>query len=347
MKNFQSYIVLTSLSLVSIYYTYIHFYCSHKLLQRKKFSFGRLPRISYLFLKYMSKAISRRKGRLYKPQYTKQCDVIYALSGCRLDKKLLRKFCSVAGYGWDYPDSEYRDIPLCFPENLCNILLLMTITDRNFQLSPIGLVCVRQSIKTHQPIDELKKGPFTLQVQVLVYRTVDVGVEVDILLSATSRFESLVWESTLTLLSENNQQGAVKSEGENGNYCLKDEEENVKKVEIRVPLSAGPPRALSFLDHWIFHWIFYLPSSFFGFKLRAISSLWMLSVCLAEIEKHNGVGVITAPLNVTAQFKERLLAPGKVTLSFWRCPSSDGHLGFRMEKFGGSQFHLVGMISKT
>ncbi|XP_077456847.1 uncharacterized protein LOC144074336 isoform X2 [Stigmatopora argus] len=206
-----------------------------------------------------------------------------------------------------------------------------------------GLVCVRQSIKTHQPIDELKKGPFTLQVQVLVYRTVDVGVEVDILLSATSRFESLVWESTLTLLSENNQQGAVKSEGENGNDCLKDEEAHVKKVEIRVPLSAGPPRALSFLDHWMF----YLPSSWFGFKLRAISSLWMLSVCLAEIEKHNGVGVITPPLNVTAQFKERLLAPAKVTLSFWRCPSEDGHLGFRMEQFGGSQFHLVGMISKT
>lgn len=66
-----------------------------------------------------------------------------------------------------------------------------------------GLLCVRQSLKTHQPVDELKKGPFTLQVQVLEYRKMDGGVEVDVHLSATSRTGSLVWESVMTLLSPN------------------------------------------------------------------------------------------------------------------------------------------------
>lgn len=62
---------------------------------------------------------------------------------------------------------------------------------------------MRQSLKSHQPVDELKKGAFTLQVRVLVYRPVDAGVEVDICLSATSRSGSPVWESVLTLLSKN------------------------------------------------------------------------------------------------------------------------------------------------
>ncbi len=61
------------------------------------------------------------------------------LSVCpRLETLLLRRFCGAAGYGWDYPDSEYRDIPLCFPEFLCCRLLLMVLTDGSFRLSPAG-----------------------------------------------------------------------------------------------------------------------------------------------------------------------------------------------------------------
>lgn len=56
----------------------------------------------------------------------------------RLDTRLLRRFCSAAGYGWDYPDSEFRDLPLCFPEFLCSRLLLMVLTDGQFGLSPAG-----------------------------------------------------------------------------------------------------------------------------------------------------------------------------------------------------------------
>lgn len=83
-------------------------------------------------------------------------------------------------------------------------LMLMILTADNFQLCPMGLTRVRQRLNTQQPIDELKKGPFILQAQVLVYRNVAVGVEVDILLSATSLANQLVWESILTMLSRTN-----------------------------------------------------------------------------------------------------------------------------------------------
>ena len=56
----------------------------------------------------------------------------------RLETPLLRRFCTAAGYGWDYPDTECRDTPLCFPEFLCRRLLLMLLTDRDFRLSPAG-----------------------------------------------------------------------------------------------------------------------------------------------------------------------------------------------------------------
>ncbi|XP_019740880.1 uncharacterized protein LOC109525069 [Hippocampus comes] len=343
MRNVQN-CILASLSVCSIYFAYVHIYCSHKLLKTNALCCERLPKLSYLFLKYLTKALMWRKGCLYQPRRKKKSDVFYSVDNCRIDTVLLKRFCSAAGYGWDYPDSEYRDIPLCFPEVLCCTLLLMAITDHNFRLSPLGLVCVRQSIKTHQPVDELKKGPFTLQIQVLVYRTVDVGVEVDVLLSSISRSKNLVWESILTLLSENkchqaNNENEVVLAGQNSEAVLPP----VRQVDLRVPLSAGPPCAWSFLDYWFL----YLPACLFGFKLRPISSLWMLSVCLAEIEKHNGVGVITSPLNIMAQFKDRLLAPSKVTLSFWRCRPSTQDLGFQMQQHGGSKCHVVGVISRT
>lgn len=58
-------------------------------------------------------------------------------------------------------------------------------------------------MKTLQPVDELKRGPFMLRVQVVEYRQIDAGMEVDVCLSATSHTSCPVWESVLTLLSKN------------------------------------------------------------------------------------------------------------------------------------------------
>lgn len=57
---------------------------------------------------------------------------------CRYDAVSLRRFCSVSGYGWDYPDSVFRDVPLCYPEILFNRLLTMIVCSERFRLSPLG-----------------------------------------------------------------------------------------------------------------------------------------------------------------------------------------------------------------
>lgn len=90
-----------------------------------------------------------------------------------------------------------------------------------------GLFRLCQTLKTLQPVDELKKGPFSLQAGVLMYRQMEACVEVDIRLSATSGTGALVWDSVLTLVSQDQLQEAgrclpstEKSELPFKNYCF-------------------------------------------------------------------------------------------------------------------------------
>ncbi|XP_041643799.1 uncharacterized protein si:ch211-12e13.1 [Cheilinus undulatus] len=242
MGNAQSCII-SSLAVCSVYFLSIHIYASYTALKTNVLDNKKLPSSVYLYIKYLIKTLKRRKGHLYTAATNKH-DVVFTAINCRLETSLLRRFCRAAGYGWDYPDSEYRDTPLCFPEFLCRKLLLMVLTDGRFRLSPAGLVRVQQSLKTLQPVDELKKGPFMLQVQVQEYRQLDAGVEVDISMCATSRTGCPVWESVLTLLSKRTLHKAV------GNKSTLDElvPENVKQVELGVPRSAALPCVWSFSD---------------------------------------------------------------------------------------------------
>ncbi|XP_045892084.1 uncharacterized protein si:ch211-12e13.1 isoform X2 [Micropterus dolomieu] len=317
--------VVAAIAACPAYLVYVYIYSSHKLLKTKVLNNDRLPSFVYLYMKYLAKALTRRTGYLYTVTNTKKCEVVYTVLNCRLETLLLRRFCSAAGYGWDYPDSEYRDIPLCFPEFMCRRLLLILLTDENFRLSPAGLV------------------------RVLEYRQIDAGVEVDICLSATSRSGCPVWESVLTFLSKKKLLKAVRSPPKDENESQPDEPvpENMKQVELRVPRTTGLRCVWSFSDYSLCR-LLSLPVGLFGCRLQTAPSLWMLSVSLAEIEKHKGVGVITAPVNVTAQFKEPPLVPGKVAIKFWETTgqSPAQSLRFRMQQHGSNISHMTGWISR-
>lgn len=153
-------------------------------------------------------------------------------------------------------------------------------------ICPSGLVRVSQSLKTFQPIDELKKGPFMLQAHVLEYRSVDVGVEVDISLRAISRTGQHIWDSVLTLLSLNQDKEArTKPQCESQAESL--EPADAKRVNVSVPWTTGLKCIWTFSDYSP-HRLLTLPAKLLGYKHLTTPSLWMLSKCLAEIEKHNG-----------------------------------------------------------
>ncbi|XP_023253388.1 uncharacterized protein LOC111647922 isoform X2 [Seriola lalandi dorsalis] len=333
MGNVQSY-GAASFAVCSVYLV-VHIYCSHKVLKTNVLTSDKLPSFSYLYIKYVFRALTRRTGHLHTTK-TKRNEAVYTILKCRLETLVLRRFCSAGGYGWDYPDTEYRDIPLCFPEVLCGRLMLMLLTDENFRLSPAGLVRVCQSLKTLQPIDELKKGPFTLQVRVLVYRQVDAGVEVDICLSATSRSGCPVWESVLTLLSKNKLHRASRGSTKTHSESQRDEPvpENMKQGELRVPWSPRLQCVWSLSDCSLYR-LLSLPARLFGRRSHTAP----------------GVEVITAPVNVTARFEEPLLVPGKVVIRFWEKTENGGQssaqgLGFHMQQLGTNRSHLVGLISR-
>ncbi|XP_026176693.1 uncharacterized protein LOC113138458 isoform X3 [Mastacembelus armatus] len=190
-----------------------------------------------------------------------------------------------------------------------------------------------------------------LQVQVLEYRHVGAGVEVDICISATARTGCPVWESILTLLSKFKLHKDTRcfpmNENKSGQQSDQPDEpvpETMKQVEVRVPWSSGLQYLWSPCDCSPYGLIS-LPARLFGYRSHTTPSLWMLSVCLAEIEKHKGVEVITAPVSITAQFKEPLLVPGKATITFWEKIKDEGQssfqgLNFRMQQHGSKICHL-------
>lgn len=71
--------VFVSISAYSAYFFYVHLYRSHKLL-KTEINSNKLPSFAYLYLKYLSRAAARRKGRLYA---TNKRDVVYTIVDCR------------------------------------------------------------------------------------------------------------------------------------------------------------------------------------------------------------------------------------------------------------------------
>lgn len=65
-----------------------------------------------------------------------------------------------------------------------------------------------------------------------------------------------------------------------------------------------------------------------------------------------GVEVITAPINITAQYLEPLMVPGKVTVTFWENSkdqnrSSAPGLRFHMQQHGSNRTHVKGLIFRS
>lgn len=72
--------VLASISACSAYFVYVHIYRSHKLLQTNELDYNRLPSFAYLYLRYLSKSVARRKGRV---RATNRCGAFYTIVNCR------------------------------------------------------------------------------------------------------------------------------------------------------------------------------------------------------------------------------------------------------------------------
>lgn len=91
---------------------------------------------------------------------------------------------------------------------------------------------------------------------------------------------------------------------------------------------------------------------------HSIFTVWsVFSAVLVRLSRRSvvspGVGVIAAPVHVTARFKEPLTVPGRVTITFWERTKHQGgsssaqELSFHMEQHGGHKCHMMGLISRS
>ena len=78
MGSAQSY-VTASLSVSGVCLLYVHIYCSYKVLKTNVLDNDRLPSFVYLYIKFVSKAVTRRTGDVY----TAGRDVVYSVLNCR------------------------------------------------------------------------------------------------------------------------------------------------------------------------------------------------------------------------------------------------------------------------
>lgn len=96
MGNAQSYIVAT-LSVCSVYLVYVHVYCAHKLLKTTELHSDKLPSDAYVYMKYLSRRVTRRAGCLYG---TEKQEAGYTVVSCRwVRPNVLRMHlnCKIAG----------------------------------------------------------------------------------------------------------------------------------------------------------------------------------------------------------------------------------------------------------
>ncbi|XP_034760737.2 3-hydroxyacyl-thioester dehydratase X-like [Acipenser ruthenus] len=341
---------LASFFLITFTVLYYYVYRSHKLYKEGAVVFDcqkQVPSWFYLLCRLAAKVVLKRQGRLYNNTNSTGggSQVTFTLYNCRLESKGLRQYCSVCGYGWDYPDSTNRDIPVCYPEILFFRLLAMVISSDGFRLSPLGLIHVQQTMRTSQPVDEIKKGPFFLQAAVKEYRSVELGIEVDIVFELKDRVKEPVWEGIMTLLSRDMKKLNRKKQ-HTQESC---EPEEVKVIEILVPWYTGLKYAFASLDYNPHH-LFSPTAKLLGYKSPIAHGMWMVSRCLAEIEKREGTDAIQAPVCVKVRFKQPLLMPGKVVIKYWETFPDAGTWShksyqFRMEEIGTRLPHVVGEIS--
>ncbi|XP_012686036.1 uncharacterized protein si:ch211-12e13.1 [Clupea harengus] len=301
-----------------------------------------LPCYLYLYVRCKIKAFRKRKGQLYAHR-DKPVNPTFTILNCRLKVNDLRWYCWATGYGWDYPDSVFRDIPLCFCDVLCGRLMAMVITSDDFRLSPQGLCPVRQTMRKFEPIDELRRASFRLEAGVAEYRLVDCGVEVDIWFKAL-RADHPVWESVVTMLSPRDFPVLNVQSLSNG----VDGAVEMKSLEISVPLFAGLKSVWAFCDVSLKNLLVF-PSTLGVMGRFTVHGLWMMSQCLAEIEKHKGADAVRAPLSVSVQFKQPLVLPRKVVIRFWEatdesCQQPRNVCRFQLEDYSRGTCYILGQV---
>jgi acyl dehydratase len=213
-------------------------------------------------------------------------------------------------------------------------LQLAVLTSRAFPLRLMGLVHVRNAIRSGRPVGEHER--LDMRCQVEGHREAERGQEIDLVTEVEAAGERVWWE-TSTLLArrprprEAPPRPAAEVPGERPPPA------GLRTSRWDVPASIGRRYALVSRDLNPIH-LSRVTARWFGFERAIAHGMWSLARAAAEI----GPPAAPGPVSLVAAFKLPVLLPARLLFRAW--PDEAG-TAFALLDERGERPHLAGALS--
>lgn len=240
----------------------------------------------------------------------------------------LRDYRRVCGFGED------GHLPLTYPHIMATPLQLAMLTSEAFPVRLLGLVHVRNLIRSHAQIPEGHALDVTCSLN--GHRETERGQEFDMLTDC--RVDgATAWSEVSTFLARRPRpRGAEQSRGPRPAEA-KDTPDAVSTTSWHAPADIGRRYASASGDFNPIH-LADLSARLFGFDRAIAHGMWSLARTVAELR-----GKETGAVAVEASFKLPIHLPAWVNLHHWE---TDGGRAFILKDAPGIKPHMVGSLTR-
>ncbi len=259
------------------------------------------------------------------------------LEGLSVDSGHLNEYRRVCGFAGD------DRLPLTYPHVLAMPLHMAMLTSDAFPVKLLGLVHVRNSIRSRARIAQ--DDVLDLHCHLSGHRETDRGQEFDLVTECTVADEA-VWSETSTFLARRRKLRDA-SDGDSARAApatsapaMNDEQpRTVRSASWHADANIGRRYAAVSGDINPIH-IADVTARLFGFDQAIAHGMWSLARTVAELD---GGGTADA-VAIDASFKLPILLPAWVNLHSWEIT---GGRGFALRDAAGEKPHVTGSFSRT
>ncbi|ELT91096.1 hypothetical protein CAPTEDRAFT_212007 [Capitella teleta] len=262
------------------------------------------------------------------------------VTGCRVDPAKLAAYARVCEFS---DEAAYAVLPT-YLESFFMPLMVWIATCRHFRLSPLGLIHLKQTVKTPcSRVVSVLDSAFTVECSVNQYRTTDRGVEVDVLMIIIDATQEVIWEGLATLLSRHKHKQKA-GEHRRQPSTLSDADWTEERcVEVKVERDLGL-RYASASGDWNPHHLYPWSARLLGYKAPIPHGMWTLSKALSLMHESN-VFCSKSKIQVEVGFKRPIFLPGVSLFSWGPLVSDTKTIQFRVKDKTVGVPQLIGSIA--